>query len=229
MTSTSDPLVSVPRVSSVINPVGPQPPAVYWRRRLLVALGIVVVLILLFVLFSGGSDGDGQTPVAATSPSASPAPNSSTSSSAGSTITASPSSTATGDLATMPECADSDIQVVASVDQTTFSVGTPIKFTMKITNNSDQTCKRNVGPKVNTISVSSGPAHVWSSDDCSPAGGDQVVAIPPGGSWGVNATWDQKLTDSGCPRDLGSAKPGSYDVTAKNVDVAGGSTNFLIQ
>ncbi len=128
----------------------------------------------------------------------------------------------------MPECADSDIQVVANVDKTSFPVGTPITFKMLVTNNSDQTCKRNVGPKVNTISVSSGSVHVWSSDDCSPAGGDQIVAIPPKSSWQVQATWDQKLTDAGCPRDLGSAKPGSYDVVGKNAEASGSPTNFLI-
>lgn len=221
-------------MSSVINPVGPQPPAVYWRRRLLVALGIVVVLILLFVLFGGGSDGDGQTPVAApTSPSASPTPSSTTSPSAtsSSTITpsASPSATAPADLANLPDCADSDIQVTSTVDKTTFPVGTPIKFTMTVTNTSDQTCKRNVGPKVNTISVTSGGVHVWSSDDCSPAGGDQIVAIPASQAYGITATWDQKLTDAGCPRDLGSAKAGSYDVESQNNGLASSATNFLIQ
>src|ERR1700712_5086001 len=44
-------------MSTIRNPVGPQPKNIYWRRRLLVLLGVlaVIVIIILIVVRPGGS------------------------------------------------------------------------------------------------------------------------------------------------------------------------------
>ncbi len=207
------PLVRFPCVSNVVNPVGPEPPAVYWRRRLLVGLAILValiVLLLLFKSFTGGSE-----------PTAAPvSPSSSASASSGSS-SASPSASG--------ECEDADITVVAQPEKTTVKVGQSVPFKMLITNNSATPCNRNVGPKVNTLTVSSGGVHAWSSDDCSPAGGDQLETIPAGATYGVQATWDQKLTAKGCPSGLGSAQAGGYEVVAENLGVKSKPAPFAIE
>ena len=51
-------------MSSVRTPVGPQPPAVYWRRRLVVLLGLVavVVIIVLIVVRPGTENAGEKTP-----------------------------------------------------------------------------------------------------------------------------------------------------------------------
>ncbi|MFL0711298.1 MAG: hypothetical protein ACJLS2_00255 [Microcella pacifica] len=45
-------------MSTLRNPVGPQPPQVYWRRRLVVGLGIlaVIIIIILIVVRPGAGD-----------------------------------------------------------------------------------------------------------------------------------------------------------------------------
>ncbi len=201
-----------------MNPVGPEEPGTYWRRRLLVGLGVLVVLIVLFlVLRSCGADA---TPTAAPSQSTSaePSPSSSVS-------TANPSETAT----TGVECADSDIEVTVETDKgSSFPTGSPITFTMSIKNISDSACDRNVGTKPNTVLVTSGSERVWSSDDCAPAGQDDIKSINPGDAYQLNATWDQKISQAGCPSGQPAAQPGSYDVVGINDQVESQSVSFTI-
>lgn len=100
--------------------------------------------------------------------------------------------------------------------KSSYTVGTPITFDMLISNKGSTTCNRNVGPKVNTFKVTSGGQPVWSSDDCSPLGGDQIVAIPAGSAYKVEAKWDQKLSEPGCPKPQSAALPGAYQVVGIN-------------
>jgi len=200
-----------------MNPIGPETPAVYWRRRLLVGLAAVVALFVLWLLIFGGG-GDSATPV--TTPTQSAVPSIAPSQIA----SASASATSTEGL-----CADTDIEVSTQVDKQTYPLGTPIVFKMLIKNTSAVECTRDVGPKVNTIKVTSGTAAVWSSDDCNDAGPNQLEKIPAGGSFAVQATWDQQLTQAGCPSNLGKATAGGYDVTGINMTVTGKATAFSIQ
>lgn len=201
-----------------MNPIGPEEPATYWRRRLLVGLGALVVLIVLFlVLRSCGTDA---TPTAAPSESVSVEPSPSTSVS-----TANPTETATTGVA----CTDADIEVTVEPDKgTTFPAGSPITFTMSIKNISDTACDRNVGTKPNTVLVNSGTARVWSSDDCAPAGQDDIKSINPGDAYQLNATWDQRLSQAGCPSGQPAAQSGSYDVTGLNDQVESKTVAFTI-
>ena len=210
-------LVSVSAVSSVMNPVGPEEPGVYWRRRLLVGLGVLVVLIIFFMLLRSCSSDP--TPTAAPSPSPTPSATASTSASP------SPSTSASGTA-----CTDSDIEVTVKPDKgTSFPSGTPITFTMAIKNISDKACARNVGTKPNTVLVQSGGSEVWSSDDCAPAGTDQVQTIEPGNVYQLNANWNQQQTSPGnCPTSGASAPPGSYEVIGKNDQVKSNPATFTI-
>lgn len=180
-------------------------------------LAILVGLILIFVVFKSCSGGD-NTGAVAPSPTPTPVVTESTLP----TDSASPSSTATGG-----ECADSDIEVTAEVPKATVPVGTSITFLMNIKNMSTVDCTRNVGPKVNSIAVTSGGEAVWSSDDCSPAGGDQVESIPPGATYRVQATWNQEVTAASCDNPA-KATAGGYDVEAKNGTVKSSKVSFEI-
>lgn len=209
-------------VSSLLHPVGPEPPEVYWRRRLLVGLAIVVALIIIVVMFWPGDSEPSANPVASGSPSGTPSASPSASQSGSASASPSPSASATTD------CADSDIKVTAETPKDSYASGTPIQFLMMIQNVSDHPCNRNVGPRVNFFKVTSGGQNAWNSDDCNPGGRDQIVSIPKGGAYKASATWDQLLSQSGCPSGLGKAQPGSYSVTAHNVNVASQPVNFSI-
>lgn len=89
---------------------------------------------------------------------------------------------------------------------------------MAIKNISDKACTRNVGTKPNTVLVQSGGNDIWSSDDCAPAGTDQVQSIQPGDVYQLNANWNQQQSK---PVALQSpnASPGSHEVIGKNDQV----------
>lgn len=197
--------------------MGPEPPAVYWRRRLLAGLAILIALIIVVVMFwpGGGSD---SKPLSVGTPSASPTESPSPSGSP----SGSPSASAGTD------CPDDAISVTAEIAKQTNPVGSPILFTMLIANSSGEACNRNVGPRVNTFVVTSGGYHAWSSDDCNPGGGDQIVSIPPNGAYKVTANWDQALTQPGCPSGQGKAQPGSYSVVGKNGSATSSPVTFAI-
>ena len=194
-----------------MNPVGPEDPSVYWRRRLLVGLGVLVVLIILFLLLRSCSSDP--APTAAPSQSAVPAPE--------------PTSTSTDSVDGM--CADSDIEVTATPESgTSFPTGTPITFSMTIKNTSSTACKRNVGTKPNTVLVESNGTQVWSSDDCAPAGQDDIKTIEPGEVFQLTAVWDQKETQPGCPAGQPTAPAGSYQVVGINEQVKSSPSAFTI-
>ncbi len=159
------------------------------------ALGVIVILIFIWWLIS--PSGDSKPVVVST-----PTPDS--------TGTASPSASANSD------CSDSDISVSTEMAKSSYPVGAPIVFDMLISNKGSQACNRNVGPKINTFKVTSGGQPAWSSDDCSPTGSDQIVAIPAGGAFKVQATWDQKISKPKCPKPQPAAQPGTYQVVGIN-------------
>lgn len=194
-----------------MNPVGPEDPSVYWRRRLIVGLGALVVLIILFMLLRSCSS-DPQ-PVAAPTPTA--------------TATPEPSGSSTTGID--GECADSAIEVsVEPNNGTSFAAGTPITFTMSIKNVSDAACQRNVGTKPNTVLVESGGQQVWSSDDCAPEGQDDIKTLEPGDVFQLNATWDQKQSQAGCPAGQPTAPAGSYEVIGINEQAKSSPVAFTI-
>lgn len=199
--------------------MGPEPASTYWRRRLLVGLAALVALVLIWIIVSPGGDGDDVAPVADASTSAPPAPSPS-----GST-TESPSASPTTSGAA---CLDSDIQVSVAPEQQNWSLGSSPVFIMKIANAGAAACTRDVGPKNNTFTVSSGGYRVWSSDDCSPAGDPQVELIAPGEAFEVKSTWNSKITQVGCPKPLRDAEAGAYAVVANNGEAKSPSVSFSL-
>ncbi len=196
-----------------MSPVGPEEPAVYWRRRILV--GVAVLLGLVLVLFVMRSCSGGTDPVAQPSdqPTQSEQPSES------------PSASATGDAAA---CSDSDIGVAVKMAQSSFKTGEEIVFQLHITNNGQSDCSRNLGSKVNNVAVTSGPAAVWSSDNCLPAGEDDFKTIPAGKTYVVESTWKQDITAASCSTPFQKAQAGGYEVIGKNMDVKSDPVSFTI-
>ena len=197
-----------------MNPVGPEPASTYWRRRIIVVVGIVVVLGLLYMIFFGGGSGDS----GASGSSPSPLP----------TLTSAAPTPAGSAAPTGAPCQDSDIAVTVTAEQGTYPVSGPVEFVMKIANNGAAPCVRDVGPAANTFTVTSGGFDVWTSDACSGAGESQQEEIPPGEAFAVKGTWDAKVTANGCGSSATAAEAGAYEVTASNGEVASESVQFTL-
>lgn len=207
---------------ALLHPRGPLPPGVYWRRRL-VTLG-VVVLVLFVLLRACGSDGGGTARV---EPSETPSA-SATAARPTTSASARPTAAATSAAAVGP-CPDTAIEVTARADGQTYPPSRRPILTIGVANKGTVACTRDVGQAAREIVVTSGNDRVWSSDDCSPGGGAQVVTLQPGAApLTFSVTWSRKRSESGCPAGTETAGPGTYRVTGRFGQVVSTGDTFTL-
>jgi hypothetical protein len=142
-------------MSTFRTPVGPQPSKVYWRRRLVVLLGLLaVVLVIILIVVRPGSG----KPAAAPSNS--------------------PSAAAT--TATAKACKPAIVQVEALVDASSYGAGVEPQLSLAITNTGTTPCTMQAGSDVQEYRVTSGSELIWSSKDCQSAPVPATVTLQPG-------------------------------------------------
>ena len=184
-------------MSTFRNPVGPESPTVYWRRRLVVGIGAlaVIVIILLIVFAPKGS----KTPVAEHSSS---------------TPTAT-APTATNASGTAPKCAASDLVVTATIDKTKFTVEEQPQFGFTIENKGAAACTATAGSDVQLFSVTSGKDSVWSSADCQKQPTPATTVIKPGEKvTGGPVAWDRtRSSKTTCDATRSPVPAGFYHIT----------------
>ena len=235
-------------MSGVVHPVGPKPQSVYWRRR---AMFLIVILLTLFVIgrtiFGGSDPKSTATPVISSSPTASQSPTESAAATASpseatqQSATSSPEPTDVVDPITLQSpspvatksqpadaCTDSEVSVKISMPKKVVKVGAGSDLLMKVTNTSDRTCRRDVGSGANEVTIISGPAHVWSTDDCSPGSESNYVKLKPNQSWSVKVVWNGKLSAPNC-QVLTTAKYGAYWAHARNGAELSSGVRFVVQ
>lgn len=217
--------------------VGPLPPAVYWRRRVVV-LGAGLLFLIVLLYSCTGSDRSGGQPKAGAPSATSAAPG------AGGPVltpqTGAPSASASADPDTRtpsPEitsnnpplgaaagsvddgtCTDDEISVTSVAQPVTAQRGTLVNLQLKIKNISDRTCSRNVGADLQEIFIKSGAEKVWSSDTCGKAQGSDVQSFTPNFERSYEVGWNGRDT-SRCDGNGLAAGPfppaGSYQVLAR--------------
>ncbi|HEX8001904.1 MAG TPA: hypothetical protein VF519_04335 [Mycobacteriales bacterium] len=203
---------------ALLHPRGPLPPSVYWRRRL-VTLGVAFVLLALLFTTCGG-DGKPGVVTPSTSPSAAASPTGQP--------TGRPAASATATAALAP-CPDSGVVVSARADAQTYPASRRPILTIGVANKGAVPCTRDVGQAAREIIVRSGNDRVWSSDDCSPGGGSQVVTLQPGAApVTFSVTWSRKRSAAGCPAGAEAAGPGTYRVTGRFGQVVSTGDTFTL-
>jgi hypothetical protein len=210
-----------------MNPIGPEPPTVYWIRRVAIVVVVLTLIVALWWLVGslrgGGSASTVPTASGAPSAGASAAPDGSAPASTDGGASAAPTKT----KEPVSECPDSVIKVDATTDAATYPVGSTPKLTLTITNTGGVTCKRDVGPKANSLEITSGGYHVWSSDDCNASDKSKVIKMQPGDKVASSITWNGRLSQKGCPNGQGAAaKAGRYALTGSNGGVTSDPTPF---
>jgi hypothetical protein len=142
-------------MSTVRNPVGPQPPSVYWRRRLLVLLGLiaVIVIIVLIVARPGAENTGNETPTPSSAP----------------TNTAPPAEEGEA-------CNPAVIQLEPITDATSYASGVQPMISMSITNTGSVACTLDVGTAAQAYFIVSGSDPIWNSRDCQ-QGGDSLERL----------------------------------------------------
>lgn len=198
-------------------PAGPLPASVYWTRRALVLLLVLAVVLLLRWLWPSGGNG-GTASIVTVSPKPTSTARPGVASSPG---TQPPTTVASTPPAEPPLCSDSSVAVTVTTDATRYSAGVRPAFTLTVLNTGTMPCRRDVGAKALSLTVTSGGARVWSSDDCQPGGVASVRLLAPRTSVSTSVLWSRVLSAPGCPKGRPAAGPGTYVV----VGDAGGVTS----
>jgi hypothetical protein len=185
-------------MSSVLYPVGSQPPRVYWVRRAVV-LGVPLILILIIAISCAG--GGGAKPKGAGTGT-------------GSNPTTTPTNTASADpnAACLP--ADLSAELDTSAEGSIYPVGATPVFTATITNVSLNTCKFTSTSANETWTVWTGPTKFWTTAGCPQADTSATKKLAPQASTQVSITWDGKRLDPNC-KSGDTAEAGTYVLHAR--------------
>jgi hypothetical protein len=198
-------------VSVLMEPQGPEPASVYWLRRAAVILLAITVVVALWWFVFGRSSAPETIQTATTSP---------TDELVTEVIDAVP---------TEPqECAEDAIRVRARTDKKSYPAGSRPELTLVIRNTGDVACLREVGPRANEMKITSGGYHVWASKHCFAGKKSNVVLLEPGQRAQTTLRWNGRTSKKDCPKKTPEAKPGSYELVAKNGDISSPKARFSL-
>ncbi|MCA1193169.1 MULTISPECIES: hypothetical protein [unclassified Saccharopolyspora] len=195
----------------MLDPIGPLPREVYWRRRAL-AVGVILLVTALvvwgIVVLAGVLAPRASAPVPQAAPSPA-APN------------AAEPPPAPKAPPPPPACADQDLRIAAEPARPSFPAGEPVELRMIVTNASSHACVRNTDRMLREVVVSTeNGTRFWSSNDCHVESTNEKPLLEPGKSvrneirWtGVASTRDASPAQCAAERD--TAPAGAYVVGAR--------------
>jgi len=161
-------------MSTIKNPVGPQPPSVYWRRRLLLLLVLVAVVVVIVLIIVRPGSG---TPSPHASGSNGASPSASHAASSGSSST---------------PCDPSVITLTPITDAASYAAGVQPQLSMSITNSGASACTFDVGTDAQVYLITSGSDQIWSSKDCQTAPAANKQVLQPGKTLSTTPfAWDR--------------------------------------
>lgn len=197
-------------MSTIRTPVGPQPAAVYWKRRAIVLIGLVaVIVIILLIVFRPG----GTSPTPAT--------------------TKTPTATNAAEPDTVAACTPEQVTLTAVTDKGGYDAGEQPMLSMTITNIGAAPCTINAGTDAQEYIIASGSEQYWSSRDCQTNPVAAEVTLDPGVPKSTTPFgWDRtrSATDT-CASDRPAVAAGgaSYHLTVKLGDIESAeSKQFLL-
>ncbi len=194
-------------MGSLLQPVGPEEPRVYWIRRSLVLVAALAVIIVLAVLVWPREPAVTAVPPPTTTPTptvTSPA------------ATPSPSPTPTGPVACDPTLMKLDVagfqKVKVGAKNTT--------FTLTVTNNGQVACILTISPKTYQLTVTSGKDRIWSTADCEKWLPAKETTLDAGAAHEFSVKWTVRRSSEGCKLAKDQLKPGTYVATASLAEKA---------
>ncbi len=222
-----------------LEPHGPLPPQIYWRRRglalgiALVAIGLVVAVIVTVLHSSASANttaADGAKPAAAP-------PNQEVKTPVVPPATQVPAPTATPTAAVMPppelkegyDCPDSTLAVKGLTSQPRYTVGDQPEFTMVVTNIGLVACKRDVGAAVLAAYVYSlDNQRLWSNLDCAPSNETLMKTFAPGEQVTTAVTWTGMGSEPQCPLPREPIGPGTYNLVVQLGNLRSAAVPFML-
>ncbi|PWK91105.1 hypothetical protein C8D88_1011136 [Lentzea atacamensis] len=233
------PLDSTPSgyVRAVIEPTGPLPSSVYWRRRV-AAIGAALVTLLLVIwivgFFGSGEDSAQPTNAAAASSSNPPPSMSETAVPSSSSTTAPPSPTETTPPPPPPgppqPCPDDVIGIVAKANKPFYTIGDQPELSMDVANNGPVPCIKDIGRQHRELQVMSadGATLLWSSNHCLATAGSEVRVMQPKELFNYGTKWAGSTSKPGCGAHT-RLGPGDYLLVAKLAGKASSPVVFRLE
>lgn len=232
-----------------LEPRGPLPTEIYWRRRAL-ALGIAVVVIgimvAVVVALMGGNAGakpaGADKPNSAPGKPGSPAPQ----------LPPAPGRDGNNPMAPGPgqnlelptptaavqpppvlkegdDCPDSTLAVKGLTNQPQYFIGDQPKFTMVVTNIGLVSCKRDVGAAVLAAYVYSlDNKRLWSNLDCAPSNETLIKTFAPGEQVTTAVTWTGMGSAPHCPLPRPAIGPGTYNLVVQLANLRSQAVPFIL-
>ncbi|MFC8528477.1 hypothetical protein [Nocardia sp. NPDC057227] len=193
----------------MLEPTGPLPPEIYWRRRVfaigILVLALALVIWLVVMVARGGTSPGGAAATSTTTESNQPA---------GGPGASAASSSAESDVA---PCSDQSLAVKVSVGQPTYRKGEQPVFGIVITNISAAPCSRDMGSGMQQISVQTldGTRRLWNSVDCYPDGQPDIRTLERGQQAAFTVTWSGSTSQPSCAGERVPVPAGAYAVLAQ--------------
>jgi hypothetical protein len=215
-----------------LEPRGPLPPEIYWRRRGLaigVAVVVIAIVVAIIVAVLSGSAGANTSNGAAKkstqtgqgAPGSNPEVKTPVEPPAGEN-TDQPAETPTAAVQPPPvlkegdDCPDSTLAVKGLTNAPQYAVGDQPKFVMVVTNIGLVACKRDVGAAVLAAYVYSlDNKRLWSNLDCAPSNETLVKTFAPGEQVTTSVTWTGMGSGPHCPLPRPAIGPGTYNLVVQ--------------
>jgi hypothetical protein len=226
-----------------LEPQGPLPTQIYWRRRALaigvavLVIGVIAAIVVVVVKTTGGSSAEQQATTAAAAPTPLPGENPEVKSPVMPPAQQAPPPTPTPTAAVTPppvlnegdDCPDSTLAVKGITNQPQYVVGDQPKFTMVVTNIGLVACKRDVGAAVLAAYVYSlDNGRLWSNLDCAPSNETLVKTFQPGEQVTTEVTWTGMGSAPGCPLPRQPIGPGTYNLVVQLGNLRSATVPFTL-
>lgn len=193
-------------MSAFRDPVGAQPKQVYWRRRILVILGVLAVIAVVVLILVRPPSPATSTPAGTDSPVAD----------AGGAPVDPATTTPTGE----PQpCAADQVAVTAVTDADSYAPDIEPQLSWTLVNTGGVACILNVGTSQQVFTVTSGDETIWTSSDCQDGAEDFAYTVEPGA---------EPVASSTIPWDRTWSSPESCDGERQPVSAGGASYHLSV-
>ncbi|BBX20886.1 hypothetical protein MTER_02970 [Mycolicibacter terrae] len=226
-----------------LEPQGPLPSQIYWRRRgLALGIGVAVVGLVAAIVFAvvdgsaGADNADGKKTTAAQHANPQGAAPEEAKTPVVPPAEQAPPPSATPTAAVIPppvlkegdDCPDSTL-AVKGITGPQYVVGEQPQFTMVVTNIGLVACKRDVGAAVLAAYVYSlDNQRLWSNLDCAPSNETLVKTFDPGEQVTTTVTWTGMGSAPQCPLPRQPIGPGTYNLVVQLGNLRSATVPFML-
>lgn len=227
-----------------LEPHGPLPTQIYWRRRALalgiavLVIGVIAAIVAVVVMNSTSSEQPAANESASSQgPTPLPGENPEVKSPVQPPAQVAPPPTATPTAAVVPppilqegdDCPDSALAVKGITNVPQYVVGDQPKFTMVVTNIGLVACQRDVGAAVLAAYVYSlDNQRLWSNLDCAPSNETLIRTFQPGEQVTTEVTWTGMGSAPNCPLPRQPIGPGTYNLVVQLGNLRSATVPFML-